>query len=77
MVALTPGTAAILAARLRRVATPGRRGGDDVPAEGQLRVDARLLVVGGGEDPEVDPEGEQQPEDDQAPVDRRARAARR
>ena len=45
----------------------GRRGGDDVGAERQLGVDARLLVVGRGEDAEVDAEGEQQ---------RRARAGR-
>ena len=53
----------------------GWRGGDDVRAERQLRVDVRLLVVGGGEDPEVDPEGEQQSEHDQAAVDRGAAPA--
>ena len=45
---------------LRRDA--GRRGRDDVGAERQLGVDARLLVVGRGEDAEVDAEGEQQPD---------------
>ena len=40
----------------------GRRGGGDVGAERELRVDARLLVVGGGEDAEVDAEREQQPD---------------
>ena len=38
------------AVRARRA---GRRGGDDVGAERELRVDARLLVVGRGEDAEV------------------------
>ena len=37
-----------------------RRGDDDVGAERQLRVDARLLVVGRGEDAEADAEREQQ-----------------
>src|SRR5204863_3903869 len=43
---------------------------DDVGAERQLGVDARLLVVGGGEEAELDAEGEQEADDQQAPVDR-------
>ena len=74
MVALTPGTAAILP-RVAAGRDAGRRGGHDVGAERQLRVDVRLLVVGGGEDPEVDAEREQQPDHDQAAVDRRAAPA--
>ena len=50
-----------------------RRGRDHVGAECQLRVDVGLLVVGGGEDSEVDAEREQQPDDDQAAVDRAPR----
>src|SRR5439155_14958133 len=53
---------------------PGRSGGDDVGAERQLRVDAGLLVVGRGEEAEVDAEGEEQPGHEQAAVDRRAAA---
>ena len=53
----------------------GRCGHDDVGAERQLGVDARLLVVGGGEDAEVDAEGEQEPDDEQAAVDRGAAPA--
>jgi hypothetical protein len=49
---------------------------DDVGAERELRVDARLLVVGGDEDGEVDREGEQQSQDEQAAVDRRASSSR-
>src|SRR5262249_12245467 len=52
-----------------------RRGRDDVGAESQLRVATRLLVVGGGEDGEVDAEGEQQPENEEAAIDRAAAAA--
>ena len=52
--------------------TPGGAVGDDVGAERELGVDVRLLVVGGGEDAEVDAEGEQQADDEQAAVDRRA-----
>ena len=48
---------------------------DDVGAERELRVDARLLVVGRGEDAEVDAEREQQPDDEQAAVDRGAAPA--
>ncbi len=55
---------------------PRRRRGDDVGPEGELGIDVGLLVVGGGEDPEVDAEREQQPDDDQATVDRRAPAPR-
>src|SRR5205823_1383561 len=51
-----------------------RCGDDDVGAERQLRVDARLLVVGGGEDAEVDAEGEQQPDREESAVDRLAAA---
>src|SRR5206468_3604215 len=50
-------------------------GGDDIGAERQLRVDARLLVVGRGEEAEVDAEGEQQSGHEQATVDRRSTAA--
>ena len=38
---------------------PGRRRDHDIGSQGELGVDAGLLVVGGGEDPEVDAEGEQ------------------
>ena len=54
----------------------GRRGGGDVGAERQLRVDVGLLVVGGGEDAELDAEREQQPDHDEPAVDRLAAAPR-
>ena len=54
----------------------GRRGRYDVCAEGQLRVDARLLIVGGDEDAETDTEGEQQPEHEQAAIECGAAPAR-
>src|SRR5947207_1480106 len=47
----------------------------DVGSEGELGVDTGLLVVGRGEDAEVDAEGEQQPEDEQPAIDRGAAAA--
>ena len=71
-----PASATIALDEACRVDHAGRRGRDDVGAERELRVDARLLVVGRGEDAEVDAEGEQQAEDEQAAVDRRAAPAR-
>ena len=69
------GSARDLACQPVAVYCPGWRGCDDVGAEGQLGVDARLLIVGRGEDAEIDPEGEQQPEHEQAAVDRIAPTA--
>src|SRR5439155_1367266 len=54
----------------------GRGGGDDVGAEGQLRIDPCLLVVSRSEQAEVDAEGEQQASHQQPAVDRSAAAAR-
>ena len=56
-----PGTAGFACGRDARW-----RGGGDVGTERELRVDVCLLVVGGGEDPQVHAEGEQQPEHDQS-----------
>ena len=53
-----------------------RRARDDVGTEGQLCVDARLLVVRRGEDAEVDAEREQERDHDEAAVDRSAAPAR-
>ena len=55
---------------------PGRRRHGHVGAERELRIDRDLLVVGGGEDPQVHPEGQQQPYDHETAVDRRAAASR-
>ena len=60
---LTPGTAATVAARPVLGDHARRCGCDDVGAERELGVDPCLLVVGGGEDAEVDPESEQQPDE--------------
>ena len=49
---------------------------DDVGAERQFRVDASLLVVGRGEDADLDTERQQEPEQQQAAVQRRAAACR-
>src|SRR5262249_52213332 len=48
---------------------------DDVRSERELGVDARLLVVRGAEETEVDTEGEQEADDEEAAVDRWAAAA--
>ena len=63
-VAPTPGVRAIVAASQVALDDAGRRGDDDVRSESELRVDARLLVVGGGEQAEFDAEREQQADDD-------------
>src|SRR2546423_10203764 len=63
-----PRYQAVLRHSLRRSAD------DDVRAECQLRIDARLLVVRRREEPEVHAEGEQEPDEDQAAVERAAAA---
>ena len=52
------------------------RGHGYVGAEGQLGVDGGLPGVGGGEDAEIDAEGEQQPDDHEAAIDRGPPSAR-
>src|SRR5205085_9323950 len=54
----------------------GRRADDDVGPERQLGVDSGLLVVGRGEEPELDAERQQETDDEEPAVDRPSAAAR-
>ena len=77
MLAWPPATARDRALESLAGDRAGGRGGRHVGAEGELGVDLRLGVIGGGEHREVHAEGEQQPEHDQPTVDRPRRGAPR
>ena len=72
----TPGTAAIFDATPAAGGDARRSRRGHVGAERELGVDVRLLVVGGGEEPDLDAERQQQRDDDEPAIDRSAAARR-